>query len=845
MTRAHIGLAAIILFEILILFIGCQGDSHNPLAPGITPDQPTTEIQSSGAAKAYSPPLLWGLYTVAYDSATHEITAAPQRGPSFALNVVKFLQPPAGSLSGMTIGVLDDSSFVTDGRVDVRIILHHPFPGQPGYTGFDVCGIFMTERSQQSDYDWALWYADPTLDPSLLNPDGYTRWMNPEEFLGGDIWGYEPGFWGTSESSENSGFVAGATLNPYKYFASGLGPTDQIYDWLSDPSSIAGRGIFPSGASCSRDYELQFPIVGDSHVFIFNYAVLANWAEPTVHPPVNPVTDFPPEANANWPIHVSATDTSNAYYTEDESGGTIGFDIEIFDWNGINNPAGIPGEIGRIAIWSDEQLIAGQYGDTMSTEVEWNSGFLASTSVATVEFPADPTAPGQFPVWIEIQSAPPSSYNQGFGVPVPTDPISTYLSVMVDVKTCPKAGAGEIEGGYAGSGDYLDDVIISGENFVAGPELGFWLELGEAGGEAGDTEPYQIQATDIQYLNDNSVSVDFNLQDAPFGDYGLGCINGCGVVTEAKEQPILKPLKMFKINITKPINIELTTNRKGPEAEPLQYITISWSTVPDAQYYRVYAKFYDVNGNPIGGSSIIGTAAYPQHTLNLDYLPNGASGIVEFWITALPGLDENNLPYESDESTHAFTFMQNFETGLGHWQTAADDTAMWRFIRSTVDCVYDGSWGLKSFGSPTGPRWMILTAPPINDLAGADTVEFEFVHRHYNVGEMNGYQAGWLYSVPEDGSPEVTNWYPLPSVSYGEPYNDTDAYALQEELGCNQYNDNNWQSIEGEWTPWYLSGFDASEILGDALANNVGIGLAYVSGSKPGICIDDVAVLIY
>jgi len=849
MSRAYIGLAAIILFEILVLFIGCQGGKSGPVLPDIAETGPSPELtpfeqEWQSQEKTDSPPALWGFHQVSYDSHTGQIETVPLRGPMFAANVVNFLQPPMGSSTGVTVGVLDDSTFYTDGRIDVRIILHHPFPGQDVYTGFDVCGIFITEGSESSAYNSNLRYANPSQDPVLLNPDGYTRWMNPSEFLTGDIFGYEPGFWGTSESSENSGFVAGATLNPYRYFAQYLGPNDDLHEWLDDPSNIDRRGIFPAGTSCSRDYELEFPIINNKHVFIFNYAVMANWEPPTVEPPNDPITDFPPDANARWPLHIFATDNSNTYYTEDDAGGNISVDLEIFDWDAFSNPKGVPGEVSGFVLWSDEPLIDGGWAEIMDTEVEWNSGFTASTSVATIDLIASPAQSGEIPLWIEIQSSNPSTYDQGLGADVPGDPLSAYCMVMVDVKTCPKAGSGTIDDDGVNSGEFLDDVTITGDGFVDGPDLGSWLELIDAGGEAGETEPYQVHATDVHFIDENTITADFDLTNAPFGDYGLGCTNGCGTVTEPEENFELSPVQKLKIKLPKPMNIGLATNRHGQYAEPLSFVQVTWNPVPNALYYRLYAKFYDINGNPLGQGNVIATATTTDYTINLQNLPNGTSGIVEIWVTSLPGLLPKLLGYESGPSAHGFIFLQDFEGGLGAWSTVAETSYDWRMIRSTDNCVFSGEWGLKTYGHPQYAEWVMLLSPKIPEVFAADTVMVEFAHRYSDINEDNGYQVGWVASPPVDGYPQVTGYHPLPTVYYGTAYNDTSSPALQTEFGCSQYNDNNWQG-DDDMTPWYLSGLDASEILGDSIGNYITFGAAVTGYDHIEVNMDDVVILVY
>ena len=303
MDRNRIFITGLVTLEIMILFLGCQGDSNSPITPGQTvpgnQNSDSPDLSGNGAPRtAANTPVLWGLYSVSYNNDLKSFEVIPLRGPTFVVNVVHFVQPPAGSQFNMDVDILDDSEIAVNGTVDVRVNLHHPFPGQKQYTGFDVCGIFLSEGSLSSNWNASLTYAEQSQDPVVLNPDGYTRWMNPTEFLTGNIFGFEPGYWGTSESSENSGFLAGATLNPYKYFAQMLGPGMTLAEWLEEPESVSNRGMFPPGATCSRDYELKFPMKGGVPEFMFDYAILANWAEPTVTPVVDPLSDFPPQANA-------------------------------------------------------------------------------------------------------------------------------------------------------------------------------------------------------------------------------------------------------------------------------------------------------------------------------------------------------------------------------------------------------------------------------------------------------------------------------------------------------------------------------------------------------------------
>jgi hypothetical protein len=855
MTRYHIALIAIILVEILMLFLGCHGDRNNPLIPAIQPGSEqttsdqilTTPVRGSTGAYANTP-ALWGLYEVAYNAETHRIEAIPLRGPAFALNVVHFLQPPAGSAANLAVEVLDDSTFLEDGRIDVRVILHHPFPGMDVFTGFDVCGVFITEGTLVSPWDADLTYANPDVDPTLLNPDGYTRWMNPSEFLSGNIFGYVPGVWGTSESSENSGFIAGATLNPYKYFCMGLSPDESIADWLMNPESVSNRGMFPSGASCARDYELLFPIKEGWPNFMFNYAVLANWCEPDVNPPEDPLTDFPIDANARYPLHMIGEDNSQVYYTPEDFGGTVRVSLNVFDWDALTpGSGGVPYEISKIVLWCSEPLIPGGYREFMSTDVEWNSGFTASMSVVQIEIPkAQPDSSGEKMLWIAFESANPSSYDQGFGVDIPDDRLASYLAMPIDVKGCPKAFMDSIDTTQGGTDSTLDDVILSGEDFVPGDDLGAWMELTDAGDSAPpEPEPFKIVGTDVKYIDSETISADFDLIDAPLGKYVMGCVNGCGIITTPEDMHnMIGGYVEFKVTLPKPINLTVSTGRTTYVPSEVTHVELAWDPVDGASYYKVYASAYDTNSTAVYSGLVAMTSnTYLEIPLSSLYIASG--GNVDFYVTAYTILDSE--PYESDPSLHGYLYYQGFETGLGSWKAIAEDSATIGFVRSTVEAAYSGMWGIKSLGEfPWSPAmWATLLSPAIPDSEGATVVKYELLHRHMGVLPQNGYQIGYMHELPVAGLPEVEGYSPISTVSYGYSYNSASSSALQSEFNVSASTDDHFGLNYASWNGWYLSGFDASEILGNGVDDYLVIGLAGDYFDLLDIGIDEVAIVVY
>jgi hypothetical protein len=161
----------------------------------------------------------------------------------------------------------------------------------------------------------------PSPSTTFGGPDGYTRWFNLTEFNSSTapIVEYTPGLFATP-------FFAGtATVCPYKYFADGLGATDDAFAWLA--ANAGTNGVFSAGATNKRNYYLRFPTATD---ITFGYAIAANWKgpSPTMHP-----------ANTRETVAIDVEITPDVYYVnESDKGGSLLLDISIFDW--FSEPVG-------------------------------------------------------------------------------------------------------------------------------------------------------------------------------------------------------------------------------------------------------------------------------------------------------------------------------------------------------------------------------------------------------------------------------------------------------------------------------------------------------------------------
>jgi len=380
-------LPIIITFAVILVFTGCSTGSS------VVPDQPTldsTVAESSGS-------VLWGSWLVDIREDGY-VTTVPLRQADFALNVVGAIDSSPGNLA-IHIVDLDVQPGYTDIILDIG--LQHPFATEPKYTGFDVCGIVMGSADTTHPYDPTLLYGGPS-ELTLLNPDGFTRWMNRPEFSGisPSMFGYIPGKLGTP------GFDPDATLNAYKYFCDGMSNTDNAFDYLA--ANPIDRGLFNAGSINSRRYELRSPGTGG---IMFQYAVLARW-EPNANAPDDPDTipdDFPPEANAIEAVACTVTnDTSDMWNDGSLCGGSFIADFSLLNWNAT---LGTGGEMEEYDINLYSDAWTGPASPNMTPSGSGDNYFTFSADIQ-----ATPTTSGPMDVWITVAQLA-ETYYQPLGTP--------------------------------------------------------------------------------------------------------------------------------------------------------------------------------------------------------------------------------------------------------------------------------------------------------------------------------------------------------------------------------------------------------------------------------------------
>ncbi len=288
------------LVIILLISAGCSSGGGSPVSP-----DPQTGITSHNPAQSTNTHLL-GFYEFYIDEESMTAEVVTHRSAMFTLNVVHFLntiEPPG---IGTEIYKLIYSPGFAD--VDIDVTIGHPFEDMPQFDGYDVRGIFIGDGGPSLAHNPDLIYpihgehqmVFPDPEDGMGGPDGYTRWYNPSEFM----LSLNPLFSYVEANESSPNYYGSATLCPYKYYASGLEVTDNLWDWVTENSEL--HGVTYSGASNTRNYYIRFQT--STIGLKFNYAITANWGgvQPENHP-----------SNAPEAVACTADYIGNLYYLDE------------------------------------------------------------------------------------------------------------------------------------------------------------------------------------------------------------------------------------------------------------------------------------------------------------------------------------------------------------------------------------------------------------------------------------------------------------------------------------------------------------------------------------------------
>lgn len=410
--RQYILLLSIVFLYLVLIHSGCRG---NPVQPVHQPEE--ISALPSGNSDSH---LCLGMYSISIDSETLTVTAVPARTSDVHLNLSRVFI----NTFNLAIAVIPGESDPANGLFTLDFTLTHPIPMHPEFTAFDIRGIVMSPGSL--DIDTVIFSG---LDETQLeNADGFSRWWNPTEFTDPGIFGYEDGLFTNTTSG-----VLTATVNPFKYFADILGPTDDLSAVPGQAlDSEFGRLLFSSGTSNTRRYSLRFPM-DPTPVIEFGYVIDGSWAESTPNPPGEVPDDFPFDANQPEAYNIVFHTTENTLYVDSESGtwgGTLGFQANINDWQG-QNAMDIASEIASVEFFCPA-LFSGSVTAAFLSETDNKARYSADITPHL-----SPTQSGEILAAVRVTTAGGTNYNQGLAYTAPAEPIEAWQTLILDIPDPP------------------------------------------------------------------------------------------------------------------------------------------------------------------------------------------------------------------------------------------------------------------------------------------------------------------------------------------------------------------------------------------------------------------------
>jgi hypothetical protein len=829
------------LLILMLAAISCASSNNSPLSPALRDQNNSlTGGLTSAGSKA-----LWGMWEVRIDTATWQAMLVPLRGPQYTVDVVTFLQKPTGNPANLSITVTDVTGWLTEGRIGVDVGLRHPFPGLDQYTGFDVLGVFMAPGSVGGKHDEDVWFSNGSDEPILLNSDGYTRWMNPIEFLpDGTIMRFVPGKLGDPNVA-----LFTSTINGYKYFADGLAKDQSVAEFFKDPANVQNRGTFRPGSYNEREYNLKFPMVGDVPQLVFQYAVVASWIEPDKTLSGDPDTldvpgDFAISANAAESICLSVSDNSTLYYKSGLGGGAVELGLEVYDWGALEPSGNVPSQIHGIGV---EVVSPGGYPNVFyktPAEMVATAGSSLISSVFEVEiYDWKPVSGQDFSLLITVESESPAAFDTGTGVPANDDRLAAYFFHTVPVTsdvpaqinvTSPNGAEFWIvdehrnitwtTADYSGNVklEYSKDGFVSDihEIVAATPDTGVfdWL----VPSDPSTTVKVRATLVTLPYIRDTSDN-DFTIQYMP--DLKLEAVRNTYYPDTVNWRTYIDYIHLDWLDI--PTAAQYAVYRSYLFADPYSWVEIGTVTPPVTVYDNVRTGSYAINWD--------GDYIYEVRARSVAGDPSS-----EFIATqqALVLMDTNDY---NTIDTAKWTWQPSINDGpfdmhyAGFWD--ADEDAVWlnTFYAWNMDRVVDA--------------WQIAYCDqPLPDLVGQTKAYFDFVFTDgpgYHIPFETGWAPGTMSALPNGSESTYFDFDPAPDSEFelGNSYNasfvkTTFEYYFGEQNGA--FTTDNW--------PNKATRYGIPRLLEDGV-DYVGIGVAAhnaaIASTSGYLMLDSIAVVVY
>ena len=521
---------------------GCSGGG-SPVVPaeqsGI--QEITPEINHPAQNNTY----IMSYYDCYFDIESQTFEAVENRQTEYTLNVVPFLNLMTNPYNGIAFSDIvvhtDDPSVL---GIDVNFHIAHPLPGLLQYNAYDMMGVIIQNGHNELEYGHGIFHSKYGTDQSMLNPDGYSRWFNPYEFTSGLIFGYESGGWQNDEGS--------ATLNPFKYYATGLGAHDDLWDYLTEQESY--DGLFTDSP---RWMQLEFPLPYPA--LRFGYAVVVAWEDQGEEGPYIPY-------HRTEAIACSASSQSDVWYdaATGNSGGDLILDINLYSWDLQPDKIIIESTVLNDPEEFDYAAYSAYGGKNYST---WH-----------VEVPSDEiTSTGGQEFWV-IAEYSDYDYKNGMDLPSPDDPLAAFFRYGLYVAPeeppyVPDVIVTSVDG-FDGDGTlaYLEPYLgisVSGQNF-----LGSFIDAAQVQFIHHDSSS-TIFATNVDVLSGTQITCDVDFSSgATYGSYDVKVINED--LTNGKGMDMLSVCT----ELTDVTSLDLDTSTPGIQSE----------ATPDQPYIGVEIK---------------------------------------------------------------------------------------------------------------------------------------------------------------------------------------------------------------------------------------------------------------